>query len=248
MPGAGGTQRLPRVLGVEAALNMIVSGEPVQERNAGRWCRGKNCSTRWPAAADTLAEEALALARKVPWLMPRPLPLVRNLPCQHPQGDGLLPVCAQHGQGHGQDTFRRRRSCVDAVEAATTQKFDEGMATEREIFMQPDAGRLSATQLRHLFHGRARGLQDSGCARRHPAAQRSQSVAVIGAGTMGGGIAMNFLNAGIPVMMLGDEAGGAGPRRGHHPQELRSAGQEGQAQAGQVRRSAWPCSRTTLSY
>ena len=68
-----------------------------------------------------------------------------------------------------------------------------------------------------------------------------KKVAVIGAGTMGGGIAMNFLNAGIPVDDARDEAGSARQGRRHHPQELRGAGQEGQAQAGQARRSAWRC-------
>ena len=84
------------------------------------------------------------------------------------------------------------------VEAATEAKFDEGMAGEREIFMAADAhARVKA--LRHPSW-RARRQQDPRRARRHAGARSSQ--AVIGAGTMGGGISMNFLNAGIPVTIL----------------------------------------------
>ena len=71
---------------------------------------------------------------------------------------------------------------------------------------------------------------------------------MIGAGTMGGGIAMNFLNAGIPVTMLEMKQEALDKGVGDHPQELRERGQEGQAQAGQARRSAWRCSRRRSSY
>ena len=121
--------------------------------------------------------------------------------------------------------------------------FDEGLRIERELFARADAHRPSRKALRHAFFGRARRLARSPTCPRTRRRARSSKVAVIGAGTMGGGIAMNFLNAGIPVTIARDEAGGARPGRRHHPQELRGAGQEGQAHAGQARASAWRCSR-----
>jgi 3-hydroxyacyl-CoA dehydrogenase len=137
--------------------------------------------------------------------------------------------------------FPAPAKCVDAVEAATKKKFADGMAVEREIFINLMWTPGDASSLRHLFTGRTCGQ------RRSPMSLQTQrsalliaAIAVIGAGTMGGGIAMNFLNAGIPVKMLEmkQEALDRGSR--HHSQELRSPGQEGQAQAGQVRPTHGP--------
>ncbi|MFT6591462.1 MAG: 3-hydroxyacyl-CoA dehydrogenase, partial [Rhodoferax sp.] len=83
IPGAGGTQRLPRVLGVEAALNMIVSGEPVKSEMLAQ-LPGQKLFDTIATSAETLTEEALAFARSMATV--RPLPLVRNLPCKHPLG------------------------------------------------------------------------------------------------------------------------------------------------------------------
>jgi len=196
VPGAGGTQRLPRALGVEPALNLIVSGEPVKAELLAQ-VPGQKLFDRMASSPEALAGEAFVFAQEV--AAARPLPLVRNLPCKHPQGDAYFQFARNMVKGMAKN-FPAPLKCVDAVEAATKQKFDDGMRTERDFFINlmwtPES-----RALRHIFQAEraASKIPDV------PAdtAQRAiNSVAVIGAGTMGGGIAMNFLNAGIPVKML----------------------------------------------
>jgi 3-hydroxyacyl-CoA dehydrogenase len=196
IPGAGGTQRLPRVLGVEAALNMIVSGEPVKSEMLAQ-LPGQKLFDKMAASAESLAEEALAYARSV--ADKRPLPLVRNLPCKHPMGDAYFQFARNMVKGMARN-FPAPAKCVDAVEASTQKKFDEGMAYEREIFTNlmftPEC-----RALRHLFMAE-RAASKIADVPEDTIKREIRSVAVIGAGTMGGGIAMNFLNAGIPVTIL----------------------------------------------
>jgi 3-hydroxyacyl-CoA dehydrogenase len=196
IPGAGGTQRLPRVLGVEAALNMIVSGEPVKSELLAR-LPGQKLFDRMAASAESLLDEAIALARSV--ADTRPLPLVRNMPCKHPLGDAYFGFARNMVKGMARN-FPAPARCVDAVESATKKKFDEGMAYEREIFtalmFTPES-----RALRHLFVAERAASKIADVPEDTPQRKIAQ-VAVIGAGTMGGGIAMNFLNAGIPVTML----------------------------------------------
>jgi 3-hydroxyacyl-CoA dehydrogenase len=196
IPGAGGTQRLPRALGVEAALNMIVSGEPVKSEMLMH-VPGQKLFDRLASAPDKLMDEALALAREVADV--RPLPKVRELPCRHPQGDAYFQFARNMVKGMAKN-YPAPAKCVDAVEAATKKKFDEGMLFEREIFINlmwtPEC-----RALRHLFAAERAASKIPDVPGDTP--KRSvQSLAVIGAGTMGGGISMNFLNAGIPVTML----------------------------------------------
>ena len=196
IPGAGGTQRLPRVLGVETALNMIVSGEAVKSELLAQQ-PGQKLFDRMAASPESLAEEALAYARSV--ADARPLPLVRNLPSKHPLGDAYFQFARNMVKGMAKN-FPAPVKCVDAVEASTKKKFDEGMALEREIFtalmFTPES-----RALRHIFMAERATSKIPDVPPDTP--QREiKSVAVIGAGTMGGGISMNFLNAGIPVKIL----------------------------------------------
>ena len=196
IPGAGGTQRLPRVLGVEVALNMIVSGEPVKSEMLAM-LPGQKLFDKMAKSPESLAEEALAYARSL--ADARPMPLVRNLPCKHPMGDAYFQFARNMVKGMSKN-FPAPVKCVDAVEAATKQKFDAGMATEREIFIAlmwtPES-----KALRHIFLADRAASKIPDVPADTP--QREiKSVAVIGAGTMGGGISMNFLNAGIPVKIL----------------------------------------------
>jgi len=196
IPGAGGTQRLPRVLGVEAALNMIVSGEAVNSEMLAQ-VPGQKLFDKLAASAESLMDEALAFARSVADV--RPLPLVRNLPCKHPQGDAYFQFARNMVKGMSKN-FPAPAKCVDAVEAATKKKFNDGMAFEREIFINL-MWTSECRALRHLFVAERAASKIPDVPEDTPK-RNIQSVAVIGAGTMGGGISMNFLNAGIPVKIL----------------------------------------------
>src|SRR5690606_9757918 len=185
IPGAGGTQRLPRVLGVEAALNMIVSGEPVKSELLAR-LPGQKLFDKLASSRETLTDEAIAFAREVAAQHAdgSALPLVRHLPCKHKDGDAYFQFARNMVKGMARN-FPAPAKCVDAVEAATKNRFDEGMRIEREMFINlmwtPEC-----RALRHLFTAERAASKIPDVPDDTP--QRAiQKVAVIGAGTMGGG-------------------------------------------------------------
>ncbi|HEY8907896.1 MAG TPA: 3-hydroxyacyl-CoA dehydrogenase NAD-binding domain-containing protein [Rhodoferax sp.] len=196
VPGAGGTQRLPRALGVEPALNLIVSGEPVKSELLAM-LPGQQLFTRMAESAETLMADALAYAAEVADV--RPLPQVRKLPSRHLQGDAYFQFARNMVKGMAK-AFPAPVKCVDMVEASTKAKFDDGMALERESFLN-----LMWTpehrSLKHLFLAE-RAASKVPDVPVDTSLRDIKSVAVIGAGTMGGGIAMSFLNAGVPVRLL----------------------------------------------
>ncbi|QNN55532.1 enoyl-CoA hydratase/isomerase family protein [Diaphorobacter ruginosibacter] len=197
LPGAGGTQRLPRVIGVEPATNMIATGEAVPSEMLAM-IPGQKLFDKLAASVESLPAEALEFARKVADV--RPLPLVRNLPCKHPQGEAYFQFARNMVKGMAKN-FPAPAKCVDAVEAATkSRNFEDGLTTERDLFlnlmMTPES-----RSLRHLFFAERAASKIPDVPSDTPK-RDVRKVGVIGAGTMGGGIAMNFLNAGIPVTML----------------------------------------------
>ena len=190
IPGAGGTQRLPRAIGVEAALNMIVSGAPV----AAEKFKGSALIDEI-VVGDFLAG-ALAFAKKV---ASRPVKRVRDITIDYPDAEAYFGVARTTVAAMAKG-FPAPLKCVDAVEASITKPFDEGIQYERDLFMQLIQSPESRA-LRHAFFGERAASKIADVPADTPA-RKVESVAVIGAGTMGGGITMNFLSAGIPVTLL----------------------------------------------
>ena len=195
IPGAGGTQRLPRVLGVETALNIIVSGDPVKSELLAS-LPGQKLFDQIVPAGQNVVDAAVALAAAK---ASEPRVRVRDLKVSHPNADAYFQFARNMVKGMAKN-FPAPVKCVDAVEQALKKPFDQGMVYERETFialmMTPEC-----KALRHAFFGERAASKIPDVPEDTP--QRAiAKVAVIGAGTMGGGISMNFLNAGIPVTIL----------------------------------------------
>ena len=196
LPGAGGTQRLPRIVGVERALAMMTSGEHV------------------PAAAcvelglvDAMLPEgelepaAIAFAQQVV-AESRPLRRVRESDEKLEAARGKPEIFANFRAGIARKTrgFLAPEYNVRCVEAAVTMPFEEGLAVERELFTELLTGPQSLAQ-RHVFFAE-REIWKIPDVPRDTSQIDVQSVGIVGAGTMGGGIAMNFANVGLPVTLV----------------------------------------------
>jgi 3-hydroxyacyl-CoA dehydrogenase len=195
VPGAGGTQRLPRVLGVETALNLIVSGEPVKAELLAS-LPGQQLIQKM--ADGDVVDAAVAFAESV--AAQRPLPRVRDMKVRHPSPDAYFQFARNMVKGMAKN-FPAPPRCVDCVEQALkAPSFEAGMLYEREAFLA-----LMLTPeckaLRHAFFGERAASKIADVPDDTPV-RKIEKVAVIGAGTMGGGISMNFLNAGVPVTVL----------------------------------------------
>jgi 3-hydroxyacyl-CoA dehydrogenase len=193
VPGAGGTQRLPRIVGLEIAVNMIVSGEPVRAADLAQTPLFERIvSGNLLGAAREFAQEVIEKRL--------PAERVSDLRVTYPNHEAFLGfarnmVKAQAGP------FPAPLACLDAIEhSIIASDFETGARKEREIFI----GLLHAPEslaLRHIFFAERAAPKIVGVPADTPT-RPIAAVGVIGAGTMGGGIAMNFLNAGIPVTLL----------------------------------------------
>jgi 3-hydroxyacyl-CoA dehydrogenase len=192
LPGAGGTQRLPRAVGVETALNMIVSGTPVPAEELRR-----------TALFDEIVEgdiprAAVAFAKRVV-AENRPLRLIRDLSIDSPNAEAFFQF-ARNMVAAVAKGYPAPAKCIEAVAAAVSLPFDEGLRKERELFVQLLQSSESKA-LRHAFFAERAASKIPDAPEDTPT-RPIKSAAVVGAGTMGGGIAMNFANAGIPVAVL----------------------------------------------
>jgi len=192
LPGAGGTQRLPRVIGAEHAVNMIVSGSVVPAKQF-------EGSALFDEIVDgDLLDAAIACANKV---ISENLPLkkVRDLKAEHPNPEGFFMFTRNTVRAMARN-YPAPLKCVDAVKAAVTLPFDKGMEVEREAFvnlMQTPESRA----LRHAFFSERLTSKIADVPSDTPT-RDIKAVGVIGGGTMGTGISINFLNAGIPVTLV----------------------------------------------
>ncbi len=192
LPGAGGTQRLPRLLGVEPALNMIVSGATI----ASEKLRG---TPLFDAFGDgDLLESALIFARRViaEGLGRR---RVRDLKPQMPNAEAYFQF-ARNTVKAVAGPYPAPLACVEAVAAAVQKPFEAGLKRERELFTTLMLSPESAA-LRHVFQAERAASHIQGVPDDTPIRPIAK-VGVIGAGTMGGGIAMSLINAGLPVVLL----------------------------------------------
>jgi 3-hydroxyacyl-CoA dehydrogenase len=192
LPGAGGTQRLPRLVGPERALNMIVSGTPVAARDLAKTALLDSVVDADVASAAIAFAEGAAGGKL-------PLKKARDLRIKFPNAEAFLDF-ARGAVAPFAKNYPAPGKCIDAVEAALTRPFEEGLQVERSAFVEL-LNTTASKALRHVFFATRAAAKIPDVPSSTP--QRPvKTVAVIGAGTMGGGIAMNFANIGVPVTML----------------------------------------------
>jgi 3-hydroxyacyl-CoA dehydrogenase len=192
IPGAGGTQRLPRLAGVATAVEMCAQGNPVPAVEALDY-----------GILDRLIEGdllsgAVAFARAV-LEKPAPKARERNQKLGTPEQNAPIFAAAREGARQKQRGMIAPLAAIDAVEAATRLPFDEGCEVEKKLFDDCLFSEQSKALI-HVFFGEREVARIPDIPKGTPIIPVS-SVAVVGAGTMGGGIAMVFANAGIPVLL-----------------------------------------------
>ncbi|HEY2357066.1 MAG TPA: 3-hydroxyacyl-CoA dehydrogenase NAD-binding domain-containing protein [Phenylobacterium sp.] len=200
LPGAGGTQRLPRIVGVEAALDMVTSGRHVPAKQALAM-----------GLVDELAEEgklreaAVAFANKAV-AEGKPLVKVRENNAKLEAAKGHPEIFADFRKANARKFrgFAAPEANIKCIEAAVnSSSFEEGLKAERKLFGELISGQQSAAQRYYFFAERqANKIPD---VPDDTPVRPIKSVGIIGAGTMGGGIAMNFVNVGIPVIIVEQE-------------------------------------------
>ena len=198
LPGAGGTQRLPRLIGPERALPLIVGGDFVPDEKA----RALGIVDR--LVDGDIVDGAVAWARELAD-SGAPLRRIRDIATPKPASpaffDDFRKSIARRQRG-----FLAPFNIVECVRAAVELPFDEGMARERALFDECHKSDKARAQIHLFFAERAAGKIPD--VPRTTPTRKVERAAVLGAGTMGGGIAMNFVNAGIPVTLVeqSDEA------------------------------------------
>jgi 3-hydroxyacyl-CoA dehydrogenase len=192
LPGAGGTQRLPRLVGVERALDMIVSGKPVSARDLAK------TELLDATAEGAVLPAAVAFAERV-IAEKTPRQKARDIRIDFPNAQAFF-NSARASAAASAKNYPAPLKCIDAIEAAVLKPFDEGMKIEQSLFNEL-LNTSESKALRHAFFAMRAAAKIPDVPGSTPL-RAIESVAVIGAGTMGGGIAMNFANAGVPVTVL----------------------------------------------
>jgi len=194
LPGAGGTQRTPRLAGVKAALDLILSGKPISAPAAL-----EDHLIDHVFADGDLKTQALAYTKE---LVVHNAAIRRTSEQEIDKNSFNAAIFDQYRKTYAKKLRNQNapQLIVDCVEAAANKNFNDGLKIERDAFLQCRASDQSAG-LRHIFFAERQAAKIKDLPR-DTATRDIQSIAIIGAGLMGGGIAMNFANADIPVKML----------------------------------------------